>query len=272
MKRNKSGISLIVLIITIIVIVILASAVIVVLKNNGVLTFAQKANEDFESGKEKEQSTLASLWDLIEEKLPGNNNPGEGSGNNSGNTNNGSDQENIEEVLKAKLLAYEGDATIDEDGNIVALSLWNIITYSDGTCATVHVEIEPQEVQTFFMDDSEYESAYRGEITNGEIQGNIPAFVKKSGSIYKLASIGAGTFYNCNTLTTIKIPFTVESIEASAFSGCSSLTQIIVPKMSLISISSVPEGCNPNAIVTDGVNSKTLQEICDEYWDNWWDD
>ena len=53
----------------------------------------------------------------------------------------------------------------------------------------------------------------------------------------KVTSIGESSFFNCNKLTEVKIPFGVKYIQDSAFSSCNQLKRTVVPK-SVVSIAS----------------------------------
>lgn len=59
----------------------------------------------------------------------------------------------------------------------------------------------------------------------------IPAAVTgPDGYQYTVTSIQRSAFYNCNDLTSIKLPSTIASIGAFAFSHCSGLTSFTIPK------------------------------------------
>ena len=63
---------------------------------------------------------------------------------------------------------------------------------------------------------------YRGVFT-------IPSSVNYKGKTYHVKSIGEKAFWDCDSLTSIKIPNSVTSIGGSAFSYCSGLTSITIP-------------------------------------------
>ena len=71
MKNNIKGITLIALIITIILLLILAVVTIGSIKNSNIITYAQNASKDYNSEKNKEESTLSGAEIFIESKLPG---------------------------------------------------------------------------------------------------------------------------------------------------------------------------------------------------------
>ena len=66
LRKNKSGISLIVLVITIIVMIILAAAIILSLSNSGIISKANKAKTDSDTANLKEYvNTLRAEWELM---------------------------------------------------------------------------------------------------------------------------------------------------------------------------------------------------------------
>ena len=71
-KTRNQGITLIALVITIIVLLILAGVSIATLTGqNGILTQAKNAKEQWEQGREEEENKLSSYEDIIEDKTSG---------------------------------------------------------------------------------------------------------------------------------------------------------------------------------------------------------
>ncbi|MDE7079606.1 MAG: leucine-rich repeat domain-containing protein, partial [Clostridia bacterium] len=85
----------------------------------------------------------------------------------------------------------------------------------------------------------------------------IPSQITYKGTAYRVTSIDSYAFYDCSSLTSIKIPRGVTSIGNSAFDGCSSLTSIEIPS----SVTSIGEyafyGCSnlTNIEIPSGVTS-----------------
>ena len=66
------------------------------------------------------------------------------------------------------------------------------------------------------------DSYYTGEII-------IPEHVSYSGNEYTVTRIGERAFMNCDSLTSVSLPESIERIEDSAFSSCYDLTEIRMP-------------------------------------------
>lgn len=80
----------------------------------------------------------------------------------------------------------------------------------------------------------------------------------KSGRIYKVVSIGEGSFLECVGLTSVTVPNTVTSIEESAFMRCESLTTISIPS-SVVKINRLAfSGCTS----LNRVNISSLESWC----------
>ena len=235
--RKEKGITLIALIITIIVMLILVMVTIQVLFNTGLFDAAGKATQKWNEEQDKEANMQLTIGDKtygsIEEYLGTEN----------------VDYEKLEEELKEKLSKESGNAAIDQYGNIVDLSLWNIEITGEDTCRIAG--------DAFYDDPGTYKwivtyIGYDGDINKGVIEGNIPAFVKQGDKMYKVTdlyfvftnitgltvfpeipftvtSIGFYSFEGCTGLTSIEIPSSVTSIGASAFSRCGSLANIEIP-------------------------------------------
>lgn len=72
-QKNSKGITLIALIITIVVLLILAVVAIGEVQNDGIITYAKNARDQYGVEQEKENATLGDYLDEIETNLPGNN-------------------------------------------------------------------------------------------------------------------------------------------------------------------------------------------------------
>ena len=83
-KNNKNGITLIALVVTIIVLIILAGiSISLVLGDNGLITKARDARENFTKAAEDEGTKLNELYAEMNEKISGTGNPGgQGDGGN----------------------------------------------------------------------------------------------------------------------------------------------------------------------------------------------
>lgn len=80
----------------------------------------------------------------------------------------------------------------------------------------------------------------------------------KSGRIYKVVSIGEGSFLDCVGLTSVTIPNTVTSIEEAAFIRCESLTTVSIPS-SVVKINRLAfSGCTG----LNRVNISSLESWC----------
>ena len=82
-----------------------------------------------------------------------------------------------------------------------------------------------------------YGSKYSGSIT-------LPATVTYDGVEYRVTSIGDDAFSDCESLTAITIPESVESIGSGAFRFCTSLTAITIPEGVTRIVSGIFCGCN----------------------------
>ena len=90
-------------------------------------------------------------------------------------------------------------------------------------------------------------SSYSNEYSDEVI---IPEFVKVEGEIYRVTSIGANAFHDCDRLTSITIPNSVTSIDYGAFYGCSGLTSITIPN----SVTSIGGGAFENCTDLTSIN------------------
>ena len=70
---------------------------------------------------------------------------------------------------------------------------------------------------------NDYKNEYRGHVT-------IPSTVTYLGRTYRVTSIGAYAFYECDALTSVSIPNSVTSIGAWAFDRCGLTTLSLFPK------------------------------------------
>ena len=293
-KQNtkiQKGITLVALVITIIVLLILAAVAIGAIQNKGIIKYAQNASADYETAEKQEQSVLASLLDKIKENVPGNKGEEDSGNENQGEVNTG---KLSEEELRTRLVAISGDVGIDQYGNRVDLSLWNIeIIEGTKTCRTkLRGEMSPYLSGT--------NTCYLGKIEDGKLESNLPTFIKKNGEIYTLTEIGEGSFCKLGTVsaygmtgmedpwaieipdsvtsisnsafylsgvTSINIPNGVTSIEDNTFLGCRRLTSISISDSVKKIGDNAFNGCSglTGIIIPDGVTSIGMQAFsgCD---------
>lgn len=193
---KESGITLIALIITIIVMLILVAVSIQVLFNTGLFDAAGKAVQKWDTEQEKEanmQLTIGNkVYGSVEDYINGK-----------------EDLEAKEQALKEKLAQETGNSAIDEEGNIVDISLWRyrILSEEEKTC-------EIYGYYSYYGADS----AYKGNLTDdGELEENIPMFIKVGDTIYTMTSIGDYSFFDYGALRSISIPNSVTNIGTQAF-------------------------------------------------------
>ena len=78
----------------------------------------------------------------------------------------------------------------------------------------------------------------------------VPTTVSYLGGTYTVSSIGGGAFYNCENLTSIDLPTSINMIGVDAFYNCKSITSINFP-VSLISINALAfEDCSGLSAIT----------------------
>ena len=107
----------------------------------------------------------------------------------------------------------EGDAFIDSNGNIFSTDIYDT-TIIDET--------------SFSLDGNYYTgSSYHGDIIDGNLEYEIPIFLKDEGAIYKLTKIGAYTFWGSG-LINITIPSCVTLVQTNSFYNCTDLKNITI--------------------------------------------
>ena len=79
----------------------------------------------------------------------------------------------------------------------------------------------------------------------------------KDNKIYYVRKISNTAFYNCEKLTSIEIPYTVNSIPLTPFSGCSALSEIIVKSGNGV----YDSRNNCNAIINTATNTLTKSTV-----------
>ena len=259
LKPNQ-GITLIALVITIIVLLILAGVTIATLfGENGILTKATEASEETEIAQEKEEVRLAytaakankeNYEELVtdaemNDELDKLNSTGTASGtgtltvtfesgreytiNQETGEITGPEKTLTEEELKEKLQQVTGDAFIDENGNIFDTDIYETSIIDE----------------TSFSLDGDYYigSSYKGSVIDGNLEYEIPLYLKQDEKIYKLTQIGAYTFWG-DSFTNISIPDGVVVIQANAFYSCEKLKEITIPESVEDVGASSFRGCN----------------------------
>ncbi|MBR3134374.1 MAG: leucine-rich repeat domain-containing protein [Clostridia bacterium] len=119
--------------------------------------------------------------------------------------------------LKTKVEKQSEDCMIDEDGNIIPISVWRYIITGEDTCI-----IEGYEDQDY---GGAAGNAYSGEIIEGHLEYDIPVFIKENNRTYKVNGLGLGALW-CLSIEDIEIPNTIETIGQEVFSGCNKLKSI----------------------------------------------
>ena len=242
MKKQKNGISLIVLVITIIVIIILAVAVILSIANNNPIENANKA---------KFQNDLKSIQEELELVKSSNytENKGESYNNNDGSE---ISLNNLSAAQKyqGKLVVNEGELKylasqlsnvevswaeelgIKAGGYILSNGRDGVSISSKGVLTTPYWQgqntreklgndiIVPEGVTTIAGPYDETDSEpFRGWTSLKSVK--LPS---------TLIKIDSGAFMMCTSLVSINIPNNVTFIGYNAFLGCKSLTSITIPK------------------------------------------
>ena len=221
--RNKRGITLIALVITIIVMLILVAVSVTVALQGGLFQTAKTAVENTTAERDRE---LALSDGSIVDQYTGNG-------------------EIDFDAIKADVIANpqtylakaqaagqnvasNTDIGIGTDGEIVNLDLWtyttenNAITLSGGT----------------------YSAGYKGEITDGKIEGTVPQYIYKDNEMLTVTMVTNGAFCDLTNLKEIIIPSSVTIIGRNSFMFCRALESITIPD----SVTSIGErafeGCN----------------------------
>ena len=86
----------------------------------------------------------------------------------------------------------------------------------------------------------------------------IPSTVTSNGTTYNVVEIGYLAFYNCDNLTSISLPNSIDSIGVRAFNGCTNLTSVTIPDVTSIVIGgNAFQGCTNLTSITlpDGLTS-----------------
>lgn len=130
----------------------------------------------------------------------------------------------------------------DCDAAYQAADGWNLFTYNQAAPYSFEVDgmyyhitgtnTNPKTVE-FACRDFSYD-CYSGDVV-------IPISVEYGGKTYQVTGIGEKAFYDCEDLTSVEIPASVDSIAASAFSRCNALRTVnclaaIPPKMAAYDI------------------------------------
>ncbi len=101
-----------------------------------------------------------------------------------------------------------------------------------------------------YKGESNNSSAYKGDVV-------IPEVVRSQGYTYRVIGIDETAFGNCEELTSVTIPNSIEWIGKRAFKGCRSLTSITIPE----SVSEVSAGLFTNCsfletvVLSEGVET-----------------
>lgn len=141
---------------------------------------------------------------------------------------------------------------IDRAGNtsdFITISIEHTCQFVDGVCP----DCGKKEYEDYILNSINYSMC--GITRDGDV--TIPKTFEYEGSKYKTVGIGEFAFSECNLLSNVNIPNSVQSIEKRAFYGCTSLTNIDIPEGVKTVGDSVFLNCNnlkrisiPHSIVT----------------------
>ena len=188
-KKNNKGITLVALIITIIVLLILAVVAIGAITNDGIISKAKQARDDYGKAQDKENSILQGYLDKINDNAgngnngSGNENQGNGSTGNENNGNGSIENESNEDGTAPLVDEYGNDAkniilsetenidVYDEYGNKIVVPAGFMIRVDESTTYADHV------TEGLVIEDAsgnQFVWVPVGEgITNGEKTANI---------------------------------------------------------------------------------------------------
>ena len=152
------------------------------------------------------------------------------------------------EALKTKISKESSDCMIDENGKIMPINVWSYQITGEDTCKII-CEWEGEY-------GSEYGCAYVGEVLeNGELQYNIPVFIKVEDKAYKVISLAENSLGNIG-VKKISIPNNIEKIEDKILINCSNLEELIIGE----NVSSIGEqilkNCNKLSRISVDENNK----------------
>lgn len=150
-----------------------------------------------------------------------------------------------ETELKEKLQQVEGDAFIDSNGNIFDTDIYDTRIVDE---------------ESFSLYGDYYTgNSYHGNIIDGNLEYEIPIYLKQDGKIYKLTEIGDYAFSWQNELMNISIPDSVTLIGENAFENCKKLVSVTIPQTVTLVERSAFYGCD-NLIDITILNGETILE------------